>query len=101
MMFISLIGGHFPNRSIGLGLRLGLGIKFRDCLYKTSALFSYIQCATFAPLTVVVHFACRFSGALWTNDAFQVSTNKLTFIDLEVKLKEKTTVFNRVILGQV
>ena len=42
----------------------------------------------------------RFSGALWTNDAFQVSTNKLTFIDLEVKLKDKATVFNRVILGQ-
>ncbi len=31
---------------------------------------------------------------------FQVSTNKLTFIDLEVKLKDKATVFNRVILGQ-
>jgi hypothetical protein len=43
----------------------------------------------------------RFSGALWSNDAFQVSTNKLTFIDLEVKLKDKATVFNRVILGQV
>ena len=43
----------------------------------------------------------RFSGALWTNDAFQVSTNKLTFLDLEVKLKDKTTLFNRVILGQV
>ncbi|XP_046854704.1 structural maintenance of chromosomes flexible hinge domain-containing protein 1-like isoform X2 [Xenia sp. Carnegie-2017] len=42
----------------------------------------------------------RFSGALWTNNAFQVSTNKLTFIDLEVKLKEKSTLFNRVILGQ-
>ena len=43
----------------------------------------------------------RFSGALWTNDAFQVSTNKLTFLDLEVKLKDKATLFNRVILGQV
>lgn len=43
----------------------------------------------------------RFSGALWTNDNFQVSTNKLTFIDLEVKLKDKNTLFNRVVLGTV
>ena len=43
----------------------------------------------------------RFSGCLWTNDAFQVSTNKLTFMDLEVKIKEKNTIFSRVILGQV
>lgn len=42
----------------------------------------------------------RFSGCLWTNDAFQVSTNKLTFMDLEVKIKEKNTIFSRVILGQ-
>ncbi|KAK3749266.1 hypothetical protein QZH41_004958 [Actinostola sp. cb2023] len=38
----------------------------------------------------------RFSGVLWTNDAFQVSTNKLTFMDLEVKLKDKATTFNRI-----
>ena len=43
----------------------------------------------------------RFSGCLWTNDAFQVSTNKLTFMDLEVKIKDKNTIFSRVILGQV
>ncbi|XP_057309351.1 structural maintenance of chromosomes flexible hinge domain-containing protein 1-like [Hydractinia symbiolongicarpus] len=42
----------------------------------------------------------RFSGVLWTNDSFQVSTNKLTFIDLETKLREKDTLYNRVILGQ-
>ncbi|KAK3699756.1 hypothetical protein QZH41_015606, partial [Actinostola sp. cb2023] len=42
----------------------------------------------------------RFSGVLWTNDAFQVSTNKLTFMDLEVKLKDKATTFNRVVTGQ-
>ncbi|RMX48106.1 hypothetical protein pdam_00002687 [Pocillopora damicornis] len=42
----------------------------------------------------------RFSGCLWTNDAFQVSTNKLTFMDLEVKIKDKNTIFSRVILGQ-
>ena len=44
---------------------------------------------------------CRFSGCLWTNDAFQVSTNKLTFMDLEVKIKDKNTIFSRIILGQV
>ncbi|EDO36680.1 predicted protein [Nematostella vectensis] len=42
----------------------------------------------------------RFSGVLWTNDAFQVSTNKLTFMDLEGKLKDKSTIYNRVVLGQ-
>uniref|UniRef100_A0A6P8HCY5 Structural maintenance of chromosomes flexible hinge domain-containing protein 1-like isoform X2 n=1 Tax=Actinia tenebrosa TaxID=6105 RepID=A0A6P8HCY5_ACTTE len=42
----------------------------------------------------------RFSGVLWTNDAFQVSTNKLTFMDLEVKLKDKNTIFNRVVSSQ-
>ncbi|XP_014770922.1 structural maintenance of chromosomes flexible hinge domain-containing protein 1 isoform X1 [Octopus bimaculoides] len=41
----------------------------------------------------------RVSGVLWTNDKFQVSTNKLTFIDLEMKLKEKSTVFCRIING--
>ena len=44
---------------------------------------------------------CRVSGWLWTNDAFQVSTNKLTFMDLEVKIKDKNTIFSRIILGQV
>uniref|UniRef100_A0ABM0MF63 Structural maintenance of chromosomes flexible hinge domain-containing protein 1-like n=1 Tax=Saccoglossus kowalevskii TaxID=10224 RepID=A0ABM0MF63_SACKO len=42
----------------------------------------------------------RLSGVLWTNDKFQVSTNKLTFLDLELKLKDKNTVFNRVVQGQ-
>jgi len=37
------------------------------------------------------------SGVLWTNDKFQVSTNKLTFIDLEVKLRDKDTTYARVI----
>nr|KAG5694801.1 hypothetical protein BaRGS_019178 [Batillaria attramentaria] len=39
------------------------------------------------------------SGVLWTNDSFQVSTNKLTFLDLEMKLKDKNTVFMRVVNG--
>ncbi|XP_054840467.1 structural maintenance of chromosomes flexible hinge domain-containing protein 1 isoform X2 [Eublepharis macularius] len=42
----------------------------------------------------------RISGVLFTNDKFQVSTNKLTFMDLELKLKDKNTIFTRVINGQ-
>ncbi|XP_066478874.1 structural maintenance of chromosomes flexible hinge domain-containing protein 1 isoform X2 [Tiliqua scincoides] len=42
----------------------------------------------------------RISGALFTNDKFQVSTNKLTFMDLELKLKDKNTLFTRIINGQ-
>ena len=34
---------------------------------------------------------------LWTNDKFQVSTNKLTFIDLELKLRDKDTTYARII----
>ena len=37
------------------------------------------------------------SGVLWTNDKFQVSTNKLTFIDLELKLRDKDTTYARII----
>ncbi|XP_060099927.1 structural maintenance of chromosomes flexible hinge domain-containing protein 1 [Heteronotia binoei] len=42
----------------------------------------------------------RISGVLFTNDKFQVSTNKLTFMDLELKLKDKDTLFTRVVNGQ-
>ncbi|XP_020384774.2 structural maintenance of chromosomes flexible hinge domain-containing protein 1 [Rhincodon typus] len=42
----------------------------------------------------------RISGVLFTNDKFQVSTNKLTFMDLELKLKDKNTLFTRVVNGQ-
>ncbi|XP_039610777.1 structural maintenance of chromosomes flexible hinge domain-containing protein 1 [Polypterus senegalus] len=42
----------------------------------------------------------RISGVLFTNDKFQVSTNKLTFMDLELRLKEKNTLFTRLIKGQ-
>jgi len=41
-------------------------------------------------------FLSRISGVIWTNDKFQVSTNKLTFIDLEGKLSDKQTVFCRI-----
>ncbi|KAH9491932.1 Structural maintenance of chromosomes flexible hinge domain-containing protein 1 [Bulinus truncatus] len=41
----------------------------------------------------------RISGVLWTNDSFQVSTNKLTFMDLEMKLKDKNTNFVRIVNG--
>ena len=53
------------------------------------------------PLNYFALKLCRFSGCLWTNDTFQVSTNKLTFMDLEVKIKDKNTIFSRIILGQV
>ena len=64
----------------------------------TGHLYTFVVCCCGID---IFHCMFRFSGALWTNDAFQVSTNKLTFLDLEVKLKDKATVFNRVILGQV
>lgn len=38
---------------------------------------------------------------LFTDDKFQVSTNKLTFMDLELKLKNKDTIFTRIVNGQV
>jgi len=42
-------------------------------------------------------FCCRVSGVLWTNDKFQVSTNKLTFIDLELRLRDKNTTYGRIL----
>ncbi|KAI8505876.1 inactivation of X chromosome by DNA methylation [Branchiostoma belcheri] len=42
----------------------------------------------------------RISGCLFTNDKFQVSTNKLTFMDLEVRLKDKNTTYSMVKQGQ-
>lgn len=42
----------------------------------------------------------RVSGVLFTDDTFKVTENKLTFIDLEKKLKNKDTVFSYVIKGQ-
>ncbi|XP_069587251.1 structural maintenance of chromosomes flexible hinge domain-containing protein 1 [Ranitomeya imitator] len=42
----------------------------------------------------------RISGALFTNDKFEVSTNKLTFLDLGLKLQDKNTIFTRVTNGQ-
>lgn len=43
----------------------------------------------------------RISGVLFTNDRFKVSTNKLTFMDLELQLRDKDTIFTRVLNGQV
>ncbi|XP_078492446.1 structural maintenance of chromosomes flexible hinge domain-containing protein 1-like isoform X3 [Ciona intestinalis] len=42
----------------------------------------------------------RISGCLFSNDKFQVSTNKLTFIDLDSKLKDRNTIFNHMVLGE-
>ena len=54
-----------------------------------------------SPIYNIPLFDCRISGALFTDDSFQVSTNKLTFIDLEGKLREKTTIFSKIVMGQV
>uniref|UniRef100_A0A8C7E613 SMC hinge domain-containing protein n=1 Tax=Naja naja TaxID=35670 RepID=A0A8C7E613_NAJNA len=42
----------------------------------------------------------RISGVLFTDGSFEVTTNKLTFMDLESKLKDKRTIFTRVIKGR-
>uniref|UniRef100_A0A8D3E1U3 Structural maintenance of chromosomes flexible hinge domain containing 1 n=1 Tax=Scophthalmus maximus TaxID=52904 RepID=A0A8D3E1U3_SCOMX len=42
----------------------------------------------------------RFSGVLFTDDKFQVSTNKLTFMDLEQRVRSKETIFTRVVNGK-
>uniref|UniRef100_A0A673GZ20 Structural maintenance of chromosomes flexible hinge domain-containing protein 1-like n=1 Tax=Sinocyclocheilus rhinocerous TaxID=307959 RepID=A0A673GZ20_9TELE len=42
----------------------------------------------------------RISGVLFANDRFQVSTNKLTFMDLELQLRDNITIFTRVHNGQ-
>lgn len=43
----------------------------------------------------------RLSGVLFTDDKFEVSTNKMHFMELELKLKDKSTIFTRVVNGQV
>ncbi|KAM9308341.1 structural maintenance of chromosomes flexible hinge domain-containing protein 1 [Gastrophryne carolinensis] len=50
----------------------------------------------------VIPFECynRISGVLFTNDKFEVSTNKLTFLDLALKLQDKNTIFTRISNGQ-
>uniref|UniRef100_A0A4W4DSQ1 SMC hinge domain-containing protein n=1 Tax=Electrophorus electricus TaxID=8005 RepID=A0A4W4DSQ1_ELEEL len=50
--------------------------------------------------TVPLECYNRISGVLFTNDSFQVSTNKLTFMDLELQLRDKETIFTRVLNGQ-
>ncbi|KAL1270536.1 hypothetical protein QQF64_029552, partial [Cirrhinus molitorella] len=49
-----------------------------------------------------VPFECynRISGVLFANDRFQVSTNKLTFMDLELQLRDKGTIFTKMHNGQ-
>ncbi|XP_070603694.1 structural maintenance of chromosomes flexible hinge domain-containing protein 1 isoform X2 [Erythrolamprus reginae] len=42
----------------------------------------------------------RISGVLFTNDKFEVTTNKLTFVELESKLKNKSTIFTRINNGK-
>ncbi|XP_063339511.1 structural maintenance of chromosomes flexible hinge domain-containing protein 1 isoform X2 [Pelmatolapia mariae] len=42
----------------------------------------------------------RLSGVLFTDDNFQVTTNKMTFMDLELKLKNNQTIFSLILNGQ-
>lgn len=67
--------------------------------YTTIAEFEWCACVKKGG---VVPAECynRISGVLFTNDGFQVSTNKLTFMDLELQLRDKDTIFTRVINGQ-
>ena len=51
-------------------------------------------CLRLQALSIIIH---RVSGVLFTNDKFQVSTNKLTFIDLEMKLRDKNTAYTRIL----
>ncbi|XP_022533344.2 structural maintenance of chromosomes flexible hinge domain-containing protein 1 isoform X2 [Astyanax mexicanus] len=50
--------------------------------------------------TVPLECYNRISGVLFANDCFQVSTNKLTFMDLELQLRDKETIFTRVLNSQ-
>uniref|UniRef100_A0A8C5BD60 Structural maintenance of chromosomes flexible hinge domain containing 1 n=1 Tax=Gadus morhua TaxID=8049 RepID=A0A8C5BD60_GADMO len=50
--------------------------------------------------TVPLECYSRLSGVLFANDRFQVSTNKLTFIDLELQLQKNDTIFTRIVNGQ-
>lgn len=43
----------------------------------------------------------RISGVLFTNDKFRVTNNKLTFVDLEQRIKNKNAIFTRVVNKQV
>ncbi|KAF6737652.1 Structural maintenance of chromosomes flexible hinge domain-containing protein 1, partial [Oryzias melastigma] len=42
----------------------------------------------------------RLSGVLFTNDKFSVSTNKLKFMELELKLRNKETIFTPILKDQ-
>ncbi|XP_016887279.1 structural maintenance of chromosomes flexible hinge domain-containing protein 1 isoform X2 [Cynoglossus semilaevis] len=42
----------------------------------------------------------RISGVLFTNDKFRVTNNKLTFVDLEQRIKNKNAIFTRVVNKQ-
>lgn len=75
-------------------------VMFEFCVFRPC--FRFDWCA-WPKKTGTVPAECysRFSGVLFTNDRFQVSTNKLTFMDLELQLKNKETLFTRIVNGQV
>ncbi|XP_076146562.1 structural maintenance of chromosomes flexible hinge domain-containing protein 1 isoform X2 [Alosa pseudoharengus] len=67
--------------------------------YTTVAEFEWCACPKKAG-SVPAECYNRISGVLFTNDCFPVSTNKLTFMDLELQLRDRETIFTRVINGQ-
>ncbi|CAL8293613.1 unnamed protein product [Lota lota] len=67
--------------------------------YTTVAEFEWCQRPS-KNSTVPVECYRRFSGVLFADDRFQVSTNKLTFMDLELQLHHKDTIFTRIVNGQ-
>jgi len=68
-------------------------IQYLEVEFRVSVGMARLSCST------LCGYMCwdRVSGVLWTNDKFQVSTNKLTFIDLELKLRDKDTTYARII----
>ncbi|XP_031439419.1 structural maintenance of chromosomes flexible hinge domain-containing protein 1 isoform X2 [Clupea harengus] len=67
--------------------------------YTTVSEFEWCACSKKAG-AVPAECYNRMSGVLFTNDCFPVSTNKLTFMDLELQLRDRETIFTRVINGQ-
>ncbi|CAL8313788.1 unnamed protein product [Merluccius merluccius] len=66
--------------------------------YTTVSEFEWCRPGKHSPVPAECY--SRFSGVLFADDRFQVSTNKLTFMDLELQLRKKETIFTRIVNGQ-
>uniref|UniRef100_A0AAQ5Z3E3 SMC hinge domain-containing protein n=1 Tax=Amphiprion ocellaris TaxID=80972 RepID=A0AAQ5Z3E3_AMPOC len=69
-------------------------------LYPVVYLFRFDWCSPSKGAKELAECYSRLSGVLFTDDRFQVTTNKLTFTDLEMKLKNKDTIYTTVVNGQ-